>query len=206
LSVSSICRALDAIRELEEIGRVDGFSSYSNFAHRFIENWDDRYDAIVADRSEPVISELASVHATAILGPSVVVCPGASVGPYCYLKSKVIVGPNTKLGYNVEADRLILMSGCKIAHTACVGRSIFGSSVNLGFGFVNATRHLKGKPIRVWVSERDSWNSIAKHHGTVIGAGVQSGIHASTMPGTTVEPGSIIFPSQSVSKYLKWEK
>ena len=177
------------------------FRNFSKTGHEFISKWDENFAILIESEGQNYISKTALIHPTAIIGSDVILLDNVVVGPYCYIKSKVILGPGTVFGYAVEADRLITFENCKIAHSACVGRSIFGKGCNFGFNFVNATRHLKGRKIKAFTSS-DSWTvSEAKHHGSVIGNDVKTAINVSTMPGTTIEPRSIIFPGAAVKRY-----
>lgn len=190
-----ILRATSFLHNMYKDNDHKAFYTFAETAHRFIEQWDKNFSALLDTSSQgAIVSPDASVHPTAILGNDVIICDGARIGPYCYLKSKVIIGPHAQLGYGVEADRLILMKRSKIGHSACTGRSIIGPDCNLGYSFVNTTRHLKGRPIQVWIAGKKMWESEASHHGAVLGAHVQAAVHAATRPGATVEPGEVLLP------------
>ena len=199
--MKSTTQGLNVVQQIHHLERNKSFQEYTEFCHKFIESWDDNFSNSINCSANAVVASNATVHETAILGPGVVVCDGALIGPNCYLKSRTIVGPNVILGFNVETDRLIILGDAKIAHAACVGRSIIGTASNLGYGFVNATRHLKGKPIRAWTAKDTYWNSNAKHHGCVIGSKVQAAVNVATMPGSTVPHETILLPSSIVKHY-----
>jgi NDP-sugar pyrophosphorylase family protein len=188
--------------EAFELTTAPEFRARISICQEFISNWDLNFQELTEGFASTHISDEAEVHPTAILGPGVILLPGASVGPYCYLKSQVIVGRNVVLGFNVEADRLILGRGAKVAHAACVGRSIIGAQCNLGYNFVNATAHIYQKPIKAWVAPNKSIESKAKHHGAVLGGFTRVAVNVSTMPGSAVEPHAVVSSGTIIKGYF----
>ena len=170
-------------------------------AHQFIESWDASFADLVQG-SEGVVADSTVIHPSAVIGESVFICAGARIGPHCFIKSRSIIGPGVTLGFSVEVDRLIILEGSKIAHTACVGRSIFSSGCNFGYNFVNATANIYGKGLNYCYSPLHRKRSTASHHGAVIAEGVRTGVNVATMPGASIESGAIIGPFVSVQGYL----
>lgn len=143
------------------------------------------------------ISRSAEIHPTAIIGDNVYIADGVRIGPYSYIRSHVAIMRGVVIGYLVELDRCVVMQDTKIAHQACIGRSIIGRKCNLGFGFVTATKRLDEKPVSS-VYEQHTYISTRKHHGALIGEGVRAGVNVSVMPGATLMPGATISPGAIV--------
>jgi bifunctional UDP-N-acetylglucosamine pyrophosphorylase/glucosamine-1-phosphate N-acetyltransferase len=86
---------------------------------------------------------------------------------------------------------------------ACIGNSLIGSNCNLGAGFIVATRRLDNKKILIKVPPNTKFCSKRRHHGVVIGSNVQTGVHVTTMPGSTIGENAVIYPRSTVSGYIK---
>ncbi len=172
-------------------------------AHEAIDSLEPRMEETANALVEVATS--ARVHPTAVLGDYVCIGENVVVGPHCYLRSYVVLMPGVKLGFGVELDRVVLHADVKIAHHACVGRSIVGPRCNLGFGCVVATRRLSGKPVffgtpRGTTAPRRV--SPRTHHGAVIGADVYAGVNVSLMPGSTVAPGLLLGPNREYRGFV----
>lgn len=83
-------------------------------------------------------------------------------------------------------------------HQSCIGRSVVGSGCNLAYGFVVATHRLDRQPIRVLQGDGSYFMSPARHHGAVIGAGVQAAVNVVLMPGTSVPPETLLYSGRQL--------
>jgi bifunctional UDP-N-acetylglucosamine pyrophosphorylase / glucosamine-1-phosphate N-acetyltransferase len=65
--------------------------------------------------------------------------PGASVGPYAYLRPGTVLGPKAKAGTYVEMKNAQVGEGSKVPHLSYVGDAEIGEGSNIGAGcvFVN---------------------------------------------------------------------
>lgn len=144
------------------------------------------------------VDPTAVIHPSAVLGPNVYVGEEVSIGPHCYIKDHVVLMRGCQLGFGVELDRCVLFEKVKVAHHACIGRSIVGRESNLAYGFVVATKNLRSHPVTsklgsaVFVSAR-------RHHGALIGERLITGVNVSVMPGATILSGVTIGPNREVS-------
>jgi bifunctional UDP-N-acetylglucosamine pyrophosphorylase / glucosamine-1-phosphate N-acetyltransferase len=90
-------------------------------------------------------------------GSSSVIGPGASVGPYAYLRPGARLGERGKIGTFVEVKNAEIGAGSKVPHLTYVGDATIGEHSNIGASstFVN-------------------YDGVRKHH-TVIGSHVKTG-------------------------------
>jgi NDP-sugar pyrophosphorylase family protein len=174
--------------------------------HELIDRLEDEVMSRCQARTGPLVDDTAEVHPTAILGEGVFVGPGVTIGPYCYLRSWCVLLDNVTVGYGVELDRLVLGPGVKIAHQACVGRSVVGARSNLAFGFVTATKRLSGKPVAFALGTDQpppAVISTRSHHGMVMGEDCTTGVHVSVMPGASIRPGCRLLPHRSYDGFVE---
>jgi bifunctional UDP-N-acetylglucosamine pyrophosphorylase/glucosamine-1-phosphate N-acetyltransferase len=112
------------------------------------------------------VGEGASVVRTH--GSGSVVGPGASVGPFAYLRPGNVIGAHGKVGTFVEAKNAAIGPGAKVPHLSYVGDATVGEGANIGAGTIFA-----------------NYDGVAKHPTTV-------GRHAKTGSNNTfVAPVSI---------------
>lgn len=90
-----------------------------------------------------------------------VIGPGASVGPFAYLRPGTVLGADGKIGTFVETKNSDIGEGAKVPHLTYVGDATIGEGANIGAGTVFA-----------------NYDGVEKHR-TVIGA------HAKTASNTT---------------------
>jgi len=116
---------------------------------------------------DSVIAENAVVRFTT--ADRAVIGPGASVGPYTFLRPGTVLGPRTRAGAFVEMKNVDVGEGSKIPHLSYVGDAEIGEGSNIGAAtiFVN-------------------YDGVAKHR-TVIGDQVRIG--SDTMLVAPVEVG-----------------
>lgn len=101
-----------------------------------------------------------------------VVGPGATVGPFAYLRANARVGVNGKVGTFVEVKNSSIGEGSKVPHLSYIGDTEIGRHVNLGAGAITA-----------------NYDDITKHR-TVIGDEVHSGSHNVFVAPVTIGDGA----------------
>jgi bifunctional UDP-N-acetylglucosamine pyrophosphorylase/glucosamine-1-phosphate N-acetyltransferase len=106
--------------------------------------------------------------------------PGATVGPYSYLRPGTRLGARGKVGGFVETKNAVIGDGTKVPHLTYVGDATIGEGANIGAGtvFVN-------------------YDGVDKHHTTVghaafVGSGSMLVAPAEIGPGAYVAAGSVI--------------
>ena len=169
--------------------------SYFYLLHNLIDEWPDLINYLNGNN---FVHKTAKIHPTAILGSNIFIDENVEIGPFCWLRRDVAILKNTKIGYGVELDKCIIGEQVKIAHQACIGRSIICTSCNLAYGFVSATKRLDEKKIYCKIPDDKNYISNQKHHGVVIGKRVVTGINAVTMPGASIVHGRKILPGEIV--------
>lgn len=131
-----------------------------------------------------------------------VIGPGASVGPFAYLRPKSILGEGGKIGTFVETKNADIGAGSKVPHLTYVGDATIGVDTNIGASsvFVN-------------------YNGVTKSHTTIgshcrlgsdtmyvapvtIGDGAYSG--ASTVIREDVPPGALAVSAGAQHNVLGW--
>ena len=76
--------------------------------------------------------------------------PGATVGPYTYLRPGARLGRGAKAGAFVEIKNAELGDGAKVPHLSYVGDATIGAGANIGAGTIFA-----------------NYDGVAKHRTTV---------------------------------------
>jgi bifunctional UDP-N-acetylglucosamine pyrophosphorylase / glucosamine-1-phosphate N-acetyltransferase len=76
--------------------------------------------------------------------------PGASAGPYAYLRPGTRIGPGAHIGTYVELKNAVVGEGSKVPHLTYVGDADIGADSNIGAGTIFA-----------------NYDGVAKHHTTV---------------------------------------
>ena len=99
-----------------------------------------------------VLRGTTKVAAGADVGPHVVamdadIGPGATVGPFCYLRPGTVLGPRTKAGAFVEIKKSIIGQDSKVPHLSYIGDAEIGEDTNIGAGSITANfPHRPGQP------------------------------------------------------------
>ncbi len=86
-----------------------------------------------------------------------VIGPGASVGPFAYVRPGTELGAGGKIGGFVETKNAVIGPGAKVPHLSYVGDADIGEGTNIGAGTIVA-----------------NYDGVAKHH-TTIGAHCRTG-------------------------------
>ncbi|BDZ63557.1 bifunctional UDP-N-acetylglucosamine diphosphorylase/glucosamine-1-phosphate N-acetyltransferase GlmU [Agromyces mangrovi Wang et al. 2018] len=85
--------------------------------------------------------------------------PGASVGPFSYLRPGTALGADGKIGTFVETKNATIGEGSKVPHLSYVGDATIGEGANIGAGSIFA-----------------NYDGVNKHHSE-IGSHVRTGSH-----------------------------
>jgi bifunctional UDP-N-acetylglucosamine pyrophosphorylase/glucosamine-1-phosphate N-acetyltransferase len=90
-----------------------------------------------------MLSGTTAIGAGATVGPHVVavdatIGPGASVGPFCYLRPGAALSENAKAGTFVEIKNSELGAGSKVPHLSYIGDASIGPGTNIGAGGITA--------------------------------------------------------------------
>jgi bifunctional UDP-N-acetylglucosamine pyrophosphorylase/glucosamine-1-phosphate N-acetyltransferase len=88
-----------------------------------------------------------------------VVGPGASVGPFAFLRPGTILGADGKIGTFVETKNAHIGEGSKVPHLSYIGDTTVGVESNVGAGTITA-----------------NYDGVNKHR-TVVGSHVRTGSH-----------------------------
>ena len=163
---------------------------------------------------QPFISPLAHVSPHAIVSGSVVIQSGAKVlegacikGP-CYIGKDVLVGNNALLrngvmlgegsvvGANMEMKNVLLLHQTK-THSGFIGDSIIGKDCHIAAGICTGNVRLDRKDIQVKL-QNEMVSTHCRSLGIIMGDGVKTGIHISTMPGVIIGNEAIIGPNTLV--------
>ncbi len=97
-----------------------------------------------------------------------VVGPGASVGPFAYLRPDAVLGEGSKVGTFVEVKNSAIGPGAKVPHLSYIGDADVGERANLGAGTITA-----------------NYDGHAKHR-TTIGKRVRGGVDTAFVAPVTV--------------------
>jgi bifunctional UDP-N-acetylglucosamine pyrophosphorylase/glucosamine-1-phosphate N-acetyltransferase len=90
-----------------------------------------------------VLAGATHIGAGATVGPHAVaidatVGPGASVGPFCYLRPGASLAEEAKAGTFVEIKNSELGAGAKVPHLSYIGDASIGEGTNIGAGGITA--------------------------------------------------------------------
>ncbi len=116
---------------------------------------------------------------------------GADIGPNCYIRKFSYFGKNSKVGNGCEVKNSVLGDNTHAAHLSYIGDSILDENCNFGAGTITANLRLdKGSiPVTIKGKREDSGR---RKLGTIVGAGVETGIGVLIMPGIKIGKGSWI--------------
>ncbi|MFN8174317.1 MAG: bifunctional UDP-N-acetylglucosamine diphosphorylase/glucosamine-1-phosphate N-acetyltransferase GlmU [Solirubrobacteraceae bacterium] len=98
--------------------------------------------------------------------------PGATVGPFAYLRPGTVVREDAKVGTFVEVKNSDVGAGSKVPHLSYLGDADVGEGTNLGAGTITA-----------------NYDGVSKHR-TTIGSGVKGGVDVSLVAPVELGDGS----------------
>jgi bifunctional UDP-N-acetylglucosamine pyrophosphorylase/glucosamine-1-phosphate N-acetyltransferase len=111
-------------------------------------------------------------HVSNTTADRAVIGPGATVGPYAYLRPGTVLGAGGKIGTYVETKNAVIGEGSKVPHLSYVGDATIGEGTNIGAAsvFVN-------------------YDGVNKHH-TTIGSHCRTGSDNMFVAPVTVGDGA----------------
>jgi bifunctional UDP-N-acetylglucosamine pyrophosphorylase/glucosamine-1-phosphate N-acetyltransferase len=126
----------------------------------------------------------AEIHAHTV-AVDAAVGPGASVGPFCYLRPGTVLGASSKAGTFVEIKNSRIGDRTKIPHLSYIGDAEVGEETNVGAGAITANfPHRPGQP----------------KGRTTIGSNVRTGIHNAFVAPVEVGDGAWIAAGSVITK------
>ncbi len=146
------------------------------------------------------IHNTADVSPLAVLCAPCVVCAGAVVGPWAYIRGSVLVGQRAVVGHACEVKNAVLFDEAKAAHYNYVGDSVLGWRAHLGAGAVCANLRWDGKPVQVQWQDKVT-DSGRRKLGALVGDGAEIGCNSVLCPGTVVMPHARVLPT-SCAKHI----
>jgi bifunctional UDP-N-acetylglucosamine pyrophosphorylase/glucosamine-1-phosphate N-acetyltransferase len=111
-----------------------------------------------------------------------VVEEGATLGPFCHLRPRSVIGARAKVGNFVEVKKSTLGRGSKAPHLAYIGDATVGEDVNIGAGAI--TCNYDGE----------------RKHETRIGDGAFVGTNTSLVAPLTIGEGAYIGSGSVITK------
>lgn len=116
------------------------------------------------------VSDKATVIQT--YGVEAKIGPGATVGPFAYLRPNAEIGAGAKVGTFVEVKNSVIGDGAKVPHLSYIGDADVGDGANIGAG--NITANYDGR----------------KKHRTKIGKDVRTGVDTAFVAPVSVGDGA----------------
>jgi bifunctional UDP-N-acetylglucosamine pyrophosphorylase/glucosamine-1-phosphate N-acetyltransferase len=133
-------------------------------------------------------------------GSEAVIGPGATVGPFAYLRPGTVLGAGGKIGTFVETKNAQIADGAKVPHLSYVGDAEIGEGANIGAGTIFANydgvhkhrttvgRHAKTGSNNTFVAPVEIGDGAVTGGGTVVRRDVPPGALAvSTGPQRHIE-------------------
>jgi bifunctional UDP-N-acetylglucosamine pyrophosphorylase/glucosamine-1-phosphate N-acetyltransferase len=108
--------------------------------------------------------------------------PGASVGPFAYLRPDTKIGKNAHVGTYVELKKSTVGEGSKVPHLTYVGDADLGADVNIGAGTIFA-----------------NYDGVHKHH-TTVGDGVFIGSDSVLIAPLAIGDGAYTAAGSAISE------
>jgi bifunctional UDP-N-acetylglucosamine pyrophosphorylase/glucosamine-1-phosphate N-acetyltransferase len=111
--------------------------------------------------------------------------PGASVGPFCYLRPRSVLEAHSKAGTFVEIKNSRIGRRAKVPHQSYIGDAEIGEGANIGAGAITANfPHAPGRP----------------KGRTKIGKNVRTGVHNAFVAPVEVGDGAWIAAGSVITK------
>ena len=143
-----------------------------------------------------LVHETSIVHAgVSFFGP-VLIGPDCELGPHAVIYGPTVVESGSYLGPSAEIRRSLLLAGAEAAHMSYVGHSVVGRGVRLGAFFCSAVRNLRRGTVHMLCDGVLS-DTGEVTIGCVIADGIQTGVHATVMPGRRIV-GTPVVPAGAV--------
>ncbi|MDP0492077.1 MAG: DapH/DapD/GlmU-related protein [Verrucomicrobiota bacterium JB023] len=129
----------------------------------------------------------------------VIIGQNCKIGPNCYLRGPISIGDHCHVGQAVELKNTILGDGTNVGHLSYVGDSILANKVNFGAGTITSNLRHDGTNHRSAVNG-EIIDTGRRKFGSIVGAGVHTGIHTSLYPGRKLGPGTTTLPGEVISE------
>ncbi len=146
---------------------------------------------VVDTSSGPVVfgNDVKIMENSVVKGPSY-------IGDGCVIGNNVLVRESnieqgSLIGFGSEIVRTIMQSYTKV-HSSYIGDSFLHEHFSSGFGFVTANRRIDRKKIKIEINGKTSYLERA---GIFTGKQASIGSNSTSMPGTIVMEGSVIYPN-----------
>ncbi len=136
-----------------------------------------------------------------VIEGDVIIGAGCKVGPNCYIRGATAIGDRCHVGQAVEIKNSVILSGTNVGHLSYVGDSILCEGVNFGAGTIVSNLRHDGRPHRSEVLGV-LVDTGRRKFGTVVGAGVHTGINTAVYPGRKLWPRTSTRPGEIVARDL----
>jgi bifunctional UDP-N-acetylglucosamine pyrophosphorylase/glucosamine-1-phosphate N-acetyltransferase len=135
-------------------------------------------------RGETRVATGAEIHSQTV-AVDAEIGPGASVGPFCYLRPGTVLGAGSKAGTFVEIKNSRIGARTKVPHLSYIGDAEIGEDTNVGAGAITANfPHRPGRP----------------KGRTTIGSNVRTGIHNGFVAPVQIGDGAWIAAGSVITK------
>jgi bifunctional UDP-N-acetylglucosamine pyrophosphorylase/glucosamine-1-phosphate N-acetyltransferase len=135
-------------------------------------------------RGETRVATGAEIHPQTV-AVDAEIGPGASVGPFCYLRPGTVLGAGSKAGTFVEIKNSRIGARTKVPHLSYIGDAEIGEDTNVGAGAITANfPHRPGRP----------------KGRTTIGSNVRTGIHNGFVAPVQIGDGAWIAAGSVITK------
>jgi bifunctional UDP-N-acetylglucosamine pyrophosphorylase/glucosamine-1-phosphate N-acetyltransferase len=136
-----------------------------------------------------------------VIEGDVVIGSNCKIGPNCYIRGATAIGDRCHVGNAVEIKNSVIHSGTNVGHLSYVGDSILCEGVNFGAGTIVSNLRHDGRAHRSQVLGV-LVDTGRRKFGTIVGAGVHTGINTSVYPGRKLWPRSSTRPGEIVTRDL----
>lgn len=157
------------------------------------------------DIKGPVIIEsgVEILNGTIIKGP-VYISKDVFIGNNVLIRDHSEIGEGSKIGFQSEIRSSIVMNDVSIAGQSYIGDSIIGSDATIHSAVITTNKHLPKKPIMTSIGT-DPIVEVEvplTKFGAIIGPKSHIGVRSTLLPGTRVDTGVIVPPSNVLSGYI----
>lgn len=147
------------------------------------------------------VHETAVVYPSAYLGEACIVGPKTEIRHGAFIRGSALVGSDCVVGNSVELKNVILFDHVQVPHYNYVGDSILGYYSHMGAGSI--TSNMKSDHSLVTVRDQgEILETGLKKFGAILGDHVEVGCNSVLNPGTTIGPGSRVYPTTSVRGFI----
>ena len=134
------------------------------------------------DNAEVYAGKDVIIQPYTLFSGKVIICNGARIGPYNFIRGPVFIGPNVMIGPSCEVIRTIVMDRTTLSHKNLVGDAIFGEDVSFAGSSAVCNYPFGREHINVRYNDKETLIPGEKF-GAVIGNRVKCGYLTLVMPG-----------------------